>query len=146
MTEMTFSVNPNDAPIFDNIQEYQKCKLSSLNESFDTWKDICGSKRLVTFEDFDEIFGHILGDPEEHFGIFTGDDVKKRAKAKAMAMSQLRKMHGKDSLKLVGGHVPAAVKRRRTRAGSTSLRSSISAGGSISGASLSFGQVRGSEE
>jgi hypothetical protein len=112
MSEGGFSIHPNDAPIFDNIQEYQNCKLSAINESLDTWKDIYNSKRLVTFAEFDEIFGHILGDPEEYFGVFTGDDVKKRAKAKAMAMAQLRKMHGNDSLKL---GVPGPD-RRKTRA------------------------------
>ena len=66
----------------------------TLQESEETWKDVFHAKRLISFQGFDEIFGHILGDPDEHFGLFTGDDVKKRARARALALAQLRKLHG----------------------------------------------------
>ena len=96
----------------------------------------------MTFQGFDEIFGHILGDPDEHFGLFTGDDVKKRARAKALALAQLRKMHGGDSSFTTAG----TDKRRRTRTGSTSGRNSMMgmAGMSISspaGMSMTSGRA-----
>ncbi|GMH74966.1 hypothetical protein TrST_g8488 [Triparma strigata] len=128
----SYTANPHDAPMFEDISEYQRCKLSSLKESEETWKDVFHAKRLISFQGFDEIFGHILGDPDEHFGLFTGDDVKKRARARALALAQLRKLHGGsggvgDSF-MAGG----ADKRRRTRSGSTA-RNSMMLGGSFAG-------------
>ena len=114
---------------------FSRCTNSTrqtLQESEETWKDVFHAKRLISFQGFDEIFGHILGDPDEHFGLFTGDDVKKRARARALALAQLRKLHGGsggvgDSF-MAGG----ADKRRRTRSGSTA-RNSMMLGGSFAG-------------
>ena len=119
-------MNDHDAPMYEDISEYQACKLKSLNESLETWKEVFGGKRLITFEGFDDIFGHILGDPDIHFGIFVGDDVKRRLKMKAAALAKLRKQRGTDALGL--GALDNAIRRRRTRSGSSFNRSSLSKG------------------
>ena len=114
--------------------------LRLTSQCEETWKEVFQAKRLVTFQGFDEIFGHVLGDPDEHFGLFTGDDVKKRARAKALALAQLRKMHGGDSFT-----TGAPDKRRRTRSGSQRGSVMSSGGMSMSGpTSMGMGAGRGS--
>ncbi|GMH67207.1 hypothetical protein TrLO_g7649 [Triparma laevis f. longispina] len=131
----SYTGNPHDAPMYEDISEYQRCKLSSLKESEETWKEIFNAKRLISFQGFDEIFGHVLGDPDEHFCLFTGDDVKKRARQKALALAQLRKMHGVSgdgTSFMVGGQ----EKRRRTRSGSNVGRASVAGSFSSGGGSM----------
>ena len=102
-----------DAPMFPDIHEYQICKLPMLLESLETWKSIFSSRRLVNFREFDDIFGHILGDPDWHFAVFTGDDVKRRVRAKTMALAELRKkgMLGKNGPGSVNNGQPQGRKR-----------------------------------
>jgi len=86
-SESDRSSSPNDSPVYENISEYQLSRLSTITECFDTWSVEHKGKRLITYSDFDNIFGPILGDPDEHFAIFTGDDLKRRMKAKAAAIA-----------------------------------------------------------
>jgi len=79
-----------NAPMFTDISEYQNCKMHNLTECYDIWGAIFNLKRLVSFHEFDDIFGSVLGDPDWHFQVFTGDDVKRRIRAKMMALNQLR--------------------------------------------------------
>ena len=131
------SLTAQDAPIYENISEYQSSKLPLLTECMETWKEIYNAKRLITYSDFDSIFGPILGDPDEHFGLFTGDDVKRRMKIKQAAIAAFKKSNPEQS----GSGPLRGTGRRTTRAGSVAFRGSISgpSGGSISMAALGIG-------
>ena len=52
------------------LLEWRRCTLAQLTESMNIHQDVLGGRESLTFAEFDEVFGHVLSDTEEHFGVF----------------------------------------------------------------------------
>ena len=53
------------------LTEYTRCTLSLLDEAADIWAEVHDFSPVLSFPEFDEVFGVILGDTEVHFQIWS---------------------------------------------------------------------------
>ena len=140
-------VNPAESDVYENLSDYQRCTLAKLTTSLEIWKDVFHSKRLVTYDIFDDVFGHVLGDPDEHFPIFTGDDFKRRFKVRAAFLAAEKASKEKERLASGeggGGSVLSSVHDGKggpppVGGGTTDRNSLRQRVGSVSRGSVSFG-------
>eukprot|EP00949_MAST-11_sp_MAST-11-sp1_P002418 g2418.t1 len=54
--------------------DYREVTMKGLHEALDVWSSVLHRRPFLTVEDFDEVFGVMLGDAELHFAQFAGED------------------------------------------------------------------------
>ena len=73
-----FTNNSKSQPLPEPLkQEYRKVDMQLLYESLDIYKSVLRRTDWASVEDFDVIFGFILGDAEMHLSIFDQGKVGK---------------------------------------------------------------------